>query len=252
MSADSTHGDRLMRTALAHTDEVLAQWRGATSFLESYLERAIGTAIDAEAPAEARPTGQARIEVPGWDRKLGGFDLRVALGQRELLIETKVDDIEDTLWDLLKLASGLGLAEVAAGYLVVAAKKQRWSSQGDCVDLFHPNGGRRWRTSELVTRWSRAWGRLVGPHGGSARPLVLPELLETRFIACETVTAFPTYEIRCVGVRRVGLETVSFVNGWPADTRRQEESGEDGDEIDPRIERQILADANRTIDQRRG
>lgn len=238
-----------MRNVIARTDELLARWRGAKSFLESYLERTIVAAIDAETSAEARLTGQNRIEVPGWDRKLGGFDLRVALGERELLIETKVDDVEDTLWDLLKLAAGLGLAEVAAGYLVVAAKKQRWSSQDDCVELFHRNGTRRWKTSEIVRRWSRAWGRLVGPHGGAARPLVLPELLETRFIARKTITAFPTYEIRCIGVGRVGSETVSFVNGWPADSRRQQGSGEDGDELDVKIERQILADANRrTID----
>lgn len=218
-SPDPTRFDRLMADALPIAATLLEEHAETSSFRETYLEAALMDAITAAAPmAVAEATGRKRIHVPNWDRKLGGFDLRVRLAgpTDEALIETKVDDVEDTLWDLFKLASGLTLPGVEAGYLVVARQAQCWEN-GDCAELFaEREGPKRWDSMSMFENWGTAWAELIGPRGGLARPTSVPSEIETAFLGRARAKGFDGYEIRCVAVRlALDAPPMTLNDGWP-------------------------------------
>jgi hypothetical protein len=69
------------------------------------------------------------------------LDLAVldAADSLQLAFELKIDDIGQTLWDMLKIASVTRLSDVLAGYVVVAARIGAWAA-GGCADLLSPRG----------------------------------------------------------------------------------------------------------------
>ncbi len=191
-----------------------------TSFLESLLEAGLCGAIEELAPGcRAEQTGHTRAAIPAWDRKLGNFDLQIRLvGERRpsVLVEAKVDDVEDTLWDLFKLTSVPLISGAVAGYLIAAASRARWEQGGDCFDLYSPGPNvRTWDVPKLFVRWGKAWRNLTGPRGGPARPLQVPRAVETAFIAASAVDAFPAYEIRGIRVIPGVGHPLPFVDGVP-------------------------------------
>lgn len=190
------------------------------SFLESLLEAGLCEAIEELAPgSRAEQTGHTRAAIPGWDRELGNFDIQIRLDTDEspsVLVETKVDDVEDTLWDLFKLTSVPHIPGVVAGYLIAAAPRARWEQGGDCFDLYSSRPlVRTWDVPTMFVRWEKAWRNLTGPRGGSARPLQVPQAAETRFIAASEVRAFPTYEVRGIRVTARTGSALEFVGGFP-------------------------------------
>lgn len=213
-----------MADSLADAGECLGAYVGAPSFLERYLEEALVNAIGASpVGASATPTGHGTAAIPNWDRRLGGFDLRVRLeaGLRgEALVETKVDDVEHTLWDLFKVAAGLTMPDVEAGYLVLARLRHRWND-GDCAALFaEGDGPTRWVSAAMFGDWRSAWADLTGPRGGSARPLTVPAEIETHLIGTAPASGFDGYAIRAVAVRLIrGAGDLEFDGSWPTPSR---------------------------------
>jgi hypothetical protein len=210
--------DALMSEALERAGVGLRAHPDKGSFLEELLEVALIEAIENLRPgSRGEQTGHSRIALPNWDRTLGDFDVKVALPGEELpsiLVEAKVDDVDQVLWDLLKLAEMPLIDEVVAGYMVVAASDSTWAGSGDCVGLFDPTSGtREWRTREMFALWPRAWRALK--IGGAARPLRAPELVEVAFIGRTPVRAFPGHEIRCVAIQPLGPPTLHFFDGDP-------------------------------------
>jgi hypothetical protein len=242
--------DELLAEAVPLAGERLAEHAGG-SFLEKYLEAALKAALVELVPAiSVSATGHSRVSVPNWQPKMGGFDLRVRLSDQpegEALVETKVWDVEQTLWDLFKLAAGLTMPGVGAAYLVLARHGHRWQD-GECVELFAEGAGpRRWTSGTFFEDWKAAWTELLG--GGTARPLSAPAEIETAFIASAPAVGFPPYEIRAVAVRLVpGADVLPFDGNWPAavgDTPLGPEfSGEEGDQVDPAVEDAIMRRAN--------
>lgn len=132
-----------------------------------------------------------------------------------MLLEAKVDDVDQMLWDIHKLASGLELANVDNAYMVVAREEHKWS-KGECVELFAERSDPcRWESAEMFENWRGAWKSAL--KGGTARPTSVQTELETQFLGKERVDAFPSYEIRCTAVRLVpGAGTLDFDGDWPA------------------------------------
>jgi hypothetical protein len=221
MKALQQRFDELIAGALPLAGERLSASGGAPSFLERHLEDALIEAIGSvDATARAKATGRGLVSVPNWDRRLGGFDLRLGFSSdpgSEALVETKVDDVEHTLWDLFKLAAALRMPGVDAAYMILARPKHRWDD-GDCAALFAEREGPTWWVSEaMFVEWRAAWADLTGPRGGSARPLTVPSKVETAFIGAAAVEGFDGYEIRCVAVRLVpGCGELRFDGAWPA------------------------------------
>jgi hypothetical protein len=211
--------DQLLAKALPVAGERLTVHRGAPSFLERYLEDALVEAVaSVDARSRAKTAGRGLVSIPNWDKRLGGFDLRVRSRSMsgEALAELKVDDVEHTLWDLFKLAAGLSMPGVDAAYMVLA-RPARPLRERDCAALFEERPvPTRWVSAAMFAQWRAAWTDLTGPRGGSARPLSVPSEIETEFIGSAPAEGFDGYEIRCVAVRLVPeVEDLRFEGSWP-------------------------------------
>jgi hypothetical protein len=217
--------DRLLAKAIPVAAKQLAKYGGAPSFLERYLEEALIEAIGVvDAAAAAQASGRGLVSIPNWDKRLGGFDLRLRFASdpdREALAELKIDDVEHTLWDLFKLASALKMPGVDASYLILARPRHRWN-HGDCAALFADRGGpTHWVSAAMFVRWQAAWADLTGPKGGSARPTEVPAEIKTEFIGSAPTEGFEGYEIRCVSVRLIpGTDALPFNGDWPISSTR--------------------------------
>src|SRR5262245_3646305 len=96
--------DELIRVGVAHAGHAIPV---QGSFKEELLEEALIEGIQKVEPrARGEQAGHGRARIPYWDRELGDFDVKVWLPDETLpsiLVEAKVDDIGQTLWDLFKL-----------------------------------------------------------------------------------------------------------------------------------------------------
>jgi hypothetical protein len=190
---------------------------GSSSFREVHIEEAMIDVIEEEfAGFGAERSGAGRVQVPGWDRPLGGFDLRITRsGSTSVaLVEVKIDNVDQTLWDFFKLAAALTEQDVESAYLLVARLAGSWA-HGDCTRLFDPDSSTRWRAAAMFEAWAGAWRSLL--RGGSARPLSVPAEVATEFIAAKEIRRpFESYELRAVAVRLVeGAARLHFDGDWP-------------------------------------
>jgi hypothetical protein len=210
--------DEFMQGVIAAAGSAVKRSPDKTSFLESLVEEALSDEIRTRG-GRAELTGRKRLQLADWgEGQLRGFDLEVTLGDQRrpsLLIEAKVDDVDQTLWDLFKLTSALREGRALAGYLVVAAPADCWAGERDCVDLFAESPTHRtWDSRRMLTGWKRAWADLL--KGGTARPTRLPEQLKTLFVGRSDIAALPGYQFRCVSVRPdPDAGTFHLVGGYP-------------------------------------
>jgi hypothetical protein len=210
--------DRFLAEATLKAAKLLERKR--ESFLERYLEQALVAAISHDASDTlAETTGAGRVRVPNWDRSMGGYDVVISLpgeAKRTLVVETKIDNVDETLWDLFKVIAAQSEGGIERGYLVVAATETKWALTRDCAELFSPSDvSRVWESTEMFERWSDAWANLL--EGGSARPLRVPRRVRTRFLARAQIQAYPGYEVRCIGASAVeDGHWIEFDGDWPA------------------------------------
>lgn len=92
----------------------------------SFLERTLRDALASVLPGAART--EQRLHLRGWKATLGGVDVVFDTDGSSLPvgIETKVWDIGDALFDVLKLAAGTQQHCLSSGYCVVAATAKQW------------------------------------------------------------------------------------------------------------------------------
>lgn len=158
-----------------------------------------------------------------WNPLPGGIDLFVRHSRSprlRVVVETKVEKVDETLWDLLKVAAASNLAGVEAGYLAVAASPGAWAEHQECTELFPPllTQTEVHDVIDLIGRNRKAWRRLL--NGGRARPISTPRSLVTRLIAR---THLPEWAInRELRIVRVEIpdpdNRISFgSDGWPVD-----------------------------------
>jgi hypothetical protein len=189
------------------------------SFLESKVENALSTALEQALDAPL-VTAREQLSIPDWSAHLGPVDLVVRLdsgGDPQFVAELKVDDVEATLWDLFKMVAAEQLPSVQAAFLVAAAPLRRWNSDRDCVALFpsRPAPSARWSSRDLFERWRPSWEWLLSD--SRARPLRVPSIVETSFVANCAVSAYPGYELRCIAAcPSPDGEWIEFDGDWPA------------------------------------
>lgn len=188
------------------------------SFLERRLEEALVQELAKEfAPkkivAKKKLVG---VELPDWDPQPGWIDVAVLEEESPwLTIELKIDDIDQTLWDIYKMASARRLSSVAASYVVAAASIRTWTSELDCVGLFsRERADADWYSEFLFEKYRRAWVHLL--KGGAARPIRVPEQIRLTFVASSSLAAYPGYEVRALGVAMGPSDRwLDFEDGWP-------------------------------------
>jgi hypothetical protein len=182
------------------------------SFREERVERALIAALRAHVEPNRCIGARRQFPIPGWDPQPGGVNLFVLddAGSLSIVAELKVDDIEDTLWDLFKMAALTESGARPSAYLVVAARAARWRKPSvDCAPLFPSENGSPlvWSSHDLFERYVAAWRWLL--KHGRARPVRVPAAIEVTFVANEPVRSYPSYELQPESgagkeIRRVG------------------------------------------------
>ena len=169
---------------------------------------------------EWRPQGG----FPDWSPTPRGVDVAVfepAISSPSIGMEVKVGAVDQSLWDVLKMASLRRVSGVEAAYVAVAATTTVWSGSSDCVALFsgEPDDDKEWHTAYFFEQWPTAWRRLL--EGGSGRPTRIPTRLYLSLVAALPFAGFPGYELRVLRVENASYPPWLLFDGggWP-DGRR--------------------------------
>ena len=200
------------------------------AFLEATLRNALAQKLAGEVEVERR------LGLSHWSPRLGGVDIVVDPrrdGER-VGIETKVWAVEDALFDLFKLAAGSQQGKLRTGYLVIAARPRDWARQSVVSAMSvnaHPASlWTVWSTTGLLTAEATDWARIW--HHSPAQPQRLPAQIATIAAAPVDMPQAPGQEVRIIGARAVGDDTVALdQNGLLAD--RFEPRAALGDRHDP-------------------
>jgi len=195
--------------------------------LERLLVYAVGAGV---APARVYTEySSSRLEAK-WVRAPGGVDLAViGRGFRvtpRALCEMKIDKLDESLWDAIKLATLRELEpDGPPAYLIYAAGKRKFedATGSNCSALFqHTDDPVTWETTHLIERWSKAWAGLLK---GSSKdpnnrnhPRLSPARICTHMISDPpfAVAGAADQEIRVLKVWAEGTDEIRFgPNGWP-------------------------------------
>jgi hypothetical protein len=197
----------------------------------SFLEKRLAAVLAAElAAATGRTVTENKklpgIELPDWSPQPGWIDIAVLNkgGSPWITIEIKLDDVDQTLWDIHKMASASRLSSVEAAYVVAGAPERTWHSGLACTELYTPaSQATTWSSGALFGQHKAAWTKLL--RGGRGRPTRVPATIRLTPLAAHAVLAFPRYEVRPLRVESVeDGGWLKLAGGWPAD---QTEPGTD-------------------------
>jgi hypothetical protein len=196
--------------------------------LEEQLRAAFIVGLDAAGVPPTRVELEKKPLLPDWTIQPRGFDLLVSdtAGRSRIFAEMKIDDIDQTLWDLFKLTS---LPHAVEGsYLIAVGPRRRDWTDLACGELFPPGG--RWHIEKdarrLFAAHPKAWAKLLD--GGGGRLGRCPREIRTHVIAREPLRHWPSRELRVARVEhRIG-EPVEFgADGWPAGEEADGVAGRD-------------------------
>ena len=177
--------------------------------------------VDAVENALSLPTKRefGAGDLKGWQRTPGGFDLAILKEQSgdsaSALMEMKIEKLDESLWDLLKLA-GIGLSSrTERTFLVYEAARSTFEGDADCASLFRAEGTETHSVRELIERWPRAWANLLkGGYGN--HPLLAPGTVSLSLVGMFKIEGRPTHEIRILAVEAQGSADLRFgADGWP-------------------------------------
>jgi len=191
----------LMIEALGASVEELAETlvaRRASHPLEDDLRTGLALNL---ARTDAAVFTEAKLRLQGWTPNLGGSDV-IVVGRDGaiVLIETKWESVWQSMWDILKLASGHRHPRVAACYAVYAAKPKEWATQA-CAKLFEPesHGSKdtQWFLEEHEDDWARNLSGSPNVH-----PTMVPGAFGFETVFARAVDCLGTvYEVRAISVR---------------------------------------------------
>jgi hypothetical protein len=170
----------------------------------SFLERTLRDELAARLPG-ARTEQSLDLDPRLWPGRLGGVDiLYVADGGTRVGIETKVWDVCDSLYDVLKLAAGTQSEFLAAGVGVVAGRSRDWRVDSAVRDMSDTGtgGSVEWDVAGLLLSDERHWAKLWSR--SSIRPTETPARIRTYAREPVAMPRVPDHEIRLIGVQAVG------------------------------------------------
>jgi hypothetical protein len=165
------------------------------SFLESTLERAIAIHLPGTVSTSRQ---RSRFPLAGFDPHPFGVDIEWTVDGVRLGIETKVTDVVDSLFDVVKLATAVAEGKLAAGFCAVAATERQWARGGPIKAMV--DGPRdAWRNSD-------ARALLAGPArtavlvASGPRPKRVPASVRTLAAAPIEMPKAPTHVLRLLAV----------------------------------------------------
>jgi hypothetical protein len=147
----------------------------------------------------------------GWTPIPGRLDLHAPMVRPlRWAAEAKVWDIDQQLWDALKLAAGIAHGDTRAGYLLAAACPTAFAHAGG-AELFRPSAHEH-VVAELIRTNAPEWLHLLG--GGAGRPIQVPARIRTTLL-CDHWCWFG-HRVRLVRVEiDANADVVQFIDGWP-------------------------------------
>lgn len=162
-----------------------------------------------------------------WDPPPGGLDLYVfADGVHRpfwLIVELKLEEVGQTLWDLFRLTDGFSEAPLDGGrYLWIAASQHAWTRTASCCELFpgHEGEARDHNVNDLF-RDNEAVFRAQLKRDWPKKPVRVPTRVRTRtLVAGEKLDHYPHLEVRAVSVEVTDRTPIELEDGLPEFLRR--------------------------------
>ena len=195
--------------------------QGDKSFLERRLERALVHELDLLRPGRVRANQKLPgIAIPDWDPQPGWLDIAVVDENDEPVVvaELKLDDVDQTIWDIFKLASATRLPSVRAAYMVVGAPPTIWVTSLAAVPFYEGHTEKVWSSKFVFEEYKVAWKNLL--NGGRGRPLRVPSSLVLTPLLTTHVPAYPDYELRILKVSDLNADAfIELREGWPFSRR---------------------------------
>jgi hypothetical protein len=191
----------LRAVAVRAADDIVARSSDG-SFLERVLRDALASRLE-----NGRTEQSLGLDGGLWPGRLGGVDvLYVERDGSRVGVETKVWDVADSLYDLIKLAAGTQRGTIVSGFCVVAGRTRDWRSISAIRALsVAPHGAAIRRDVAAMLRdhrseWARIWSR------AGIRPTAVPAHILTT--ACEPIPMprVPDHEVRLIGVQAADRE----------------------------------------------
>lgn len=209
----------IARASWAAAESVTPQ-AGDTSFLEKRLAAALGEALETERP-DVRVSLNKKLggfDLPHWDPFPGWLDVAVLDHSDQVLVvaELKLDDIDQTLWDIFKIGAALHVPSVEAGYVIAAAPTSTWESKLEVVELFDAQDQEEWASRYFFEAYEKAWRHLL--RGGTGRPTSVAQTFWITPITRCTVDHYPPYELRAIRIQ-VSQEQIALRDAWPEKLR---------------------------------
>lgn len=215
----------------------------------SFLEEALRTALEAALPQTVRR--EQKLGMTSWPKNLGGVDLlwhpthtKVRVG-----IETKVTDVQDSLYDIFKLAGGIAEGAIDIGAVVVAGTERNWASGGLVAAMTQPlppgAQGVLWSTRDVLQNesdtWSRTWSK------SAARPIALPRSFVTQALPLVPMPLASLHEVRVVMLRAADSVRLSVNSDGTAGDDQLEHAWLDPDleKNSARFERETMSELAR-------
>lgn len=211
--------DEAIAFAVVHAAETI-HLATKDHFLEKWLDDALCQGLISHFGSECVTTQKSLsgFLLPDWNPRPASADVKILHpdGSLRVVIECKVQSVDQTLWDVFKGVSACQVDGVEAAYCVVAATPKKWASSADCVALFNtPAEGHVFKSAWMFKQWPKAWRDLL--NGGSGRPTSVPTHLRVQSVAKAQLAHAPDWEIRAISVQADRLHFGS--DGWPVGSR---------------------------------
>lgn len=173
--------------------------------LEVRLDSALSEGLHRAGAAEC---ARGSAELPGWrNPKSSRREIDVLVDG--VAFEQKVDDIDQQLWDAVKLVSMLcDGTDIRGAYLVAWAP---WSTFDRAPSGVLYRSAGTWEIGDLVARMPSAWQKCLAD--GNNEPLQTPARFRTQRVAREA--CWDGYEIRAIRLDLVGEERLRWNEGKP-------------------------------------
>jgi hypothetical protein len=149
----------------------------------------------------------------GWSPVPGNLDLYTPkVRPHRWALEAKVWDVDQQIWDAIKLAAGIAHGDLRVGYLLAAAPPTAFAHY-DGAELYAP-GTHAHSVWTLLDANPRAWQHLLD--GGAGRPTEVPTDFSATLLVDEW--CWFGHRVRLVRIECVAdkaAPTLRFEDGWP-------------------------------------
>jgi hypothetical protein len=167
----------------------------------SFLEATLEAAIVRDLPGVAEIAQQRRrFEIPGFDPRPYGVDIDWRCDSVHAGIEIKVWDVQDSLFDVIKLASAIFHQRLDEGFCAVAGRARDWSAGNPvCVMTAAPAGAwQAWDVEQLLAAPAVRNAVLVA---AGPRPSKVPGQIETMTTQPIAMPQASLHTLRLLAVR---------------------------------------------------